>query len=170
MPTPNHTHHLHTLHLAHIVHTHTYHTHYTFTPTTHTTHPHLAHTLHTHIYHTHLVGMGHQQYSLVWEVVVEIRNDLHCHVRLPGTWWSDDEGQSWLHARVDGLHLSGSEPDGVSEQEDQLAKVIYYTTMWNRLFQYNVGYPIPHTYTEYPLYTHTHCVPLRLIVGYSSIT
>lgn len=56
-----------------------------------------------------LVGVCDQQGPLVWVVVVEVGNNLHCHISLPCARGSDHQGQPRLHPRQNGLHLGRSE-------------------------------------------------------------
>ena len=53
--------------------------------------------------------MGDEESTLLWEVVVDVGDDLHSHVRLPSARRPHHHCQPWLHPRVNGFHLRGCE-------------------------------------------------------------
>ena len=46
---------------------------------------------------------------LLWEVVVQVRDDLHGDVGLASAWRPHHQSEPGMHARANGLHLSRSE-------------------------------------------------------------
>ena len=62
---------------------------------------------------SHLVRVCDDECALVREVVVDVGDDLHSNVSLACAGRSHHHGQTRLHPRLDGLHLSGREGNGV---------------------------------------------------------
>mmetsp|Transcript_61659 Transcript_61659/g.133537 ORF Transcript_61659/g.133537 Transcript_61659/m.133537 type:complete len:324 (-) Transcript_61659:2901-3872(-) len=56
-----------------------------------------------------LVGVGHQDDLLIWEVVKEEVNHLHRRVRLAGPWRPHDHREPWIDTGADGFDLHGCE-------------------------------------------------------------
>ena len=57
------------------------------------------------------VGVCHNQGSLLREVVVDVRNDLSCHVSLAGTWRTNNHCKAWLHTCTNGFNLETIQSD-----------------------------------------------------------
>ena len=57
--------------------------------------------------------MSDNQCPLLGEVVVDVGDDLHCHVRFSRSGWTDHHGQSGLHASSDRLGLRRGERDRI---------------------------------------------------------
>jgi len=60
-----------------------------------------------------LVRMGNEESVLVRKIVVEVRDDLHCHVSLASSWGADHKGESRINPGLDSLHLGGCEGNRV---------------------------------------------------------
>jgi hypothetical protein len=57
------------------------------------------------------VGMGHNERSLLGEIVVKIRDDLDSNVGLSSSRGTNHKRQSRLHARANRLHLEKNEDE-----------------------------------------------------------
>ena len=59
--------------------------------------------------------MSDDEGSLLWEVVVQVGDDLDRHISLSCPWGSHHHGQPRLHARPYRLNLGGGEGNLISE-------------------------------------------------------
>lgn len=66
--------------------------------------------------------MRYDESSLVWMIVVQIRDDLHGHVSFTSSWGSDDQSQTGLHTRTDGFDLSWRELYVVSVENEKFSR------------------------------------------------
>ena len=64
-----------------------------------------------------LVRVRDNQRALVRVIVIQIRDNLHCHVRFARARRSHHHGQARLHARADGLDLRGREGHRVAARQ-----------------------------------------------------